>query len=84
MLVLYFFVWKSLEKSDSCSKIISTTQHEMDSCVRQPKHRVSHAVLSVSIIEVEPSELQSFISGRDQQRGSQKVGFELGKKSTKR
>lgn len=80
MLVLQRFVRKSLEKFDGCSKIISTTQRETDICVRQSKHRVSHVVLSVSIIELEPGELQSVISGRYQQSGSQKVGSEVGKK----
>lgn len=59
MLVLQLFVWKSLEKFDGCSKITSITQHETDICARQLQRRVSQAVLSVSVIELEPRKLQA-------------------------
>lgn len=81
MLVLWLFVWKSQEKFDGCSKIISTTQCETDICVRQPKRRVSHAVLSVSVTELELARLQSVTSGQDlRQAASEKLDYSLEKK----
>lgn len=47
----------------------------MDMGVRQPKQRVSHAVLSVSITEL--SELQLVISERQQWLRFHKIGLEL-------
>lgn len=41
---------------------------------------VSHTILSVSITELEPGELQSLISGRYQRHSSYKVELELATK----